>query len=263
MERLEKWPYFRVALLGLLLIILMVNVTMFASIRKSLVVLENRSTSVSCPHVYGPFSNIPPDGVFSLTADVNPESYQDGNVQITVSAELTSKIPSSQIVLLHRVRGTTKWQETPMNQYDVLQYSASFLATLTEEIEYRLAQKVNGEIVHATADRWYNVGYLVGTGDVSIYYSKTQGSTDITWHFRQTPMSRIEDLQVKEIILKVDKAKPESFTLTKPDPDGEFTVTFKDEGFKSMEVTVVYKDGERRTAVYKAWDKIQEPFIKR
>ena len=141
--------------------------------------------------------------------------------------------------------------------------STSLILGSTDNVEYRLAERIDAEIFHATRPRFISTAEIAGTGDVSIGYRKISGSLDITWYFTQTPVPRVENLEVKEIILKVDKTNPETFTLSQQDPDGTFSVTFKDEGFKPMEITVVYKGGETRKTVYKTGANIQNPLIKR
>lgn len=263
MRHLDIRRYFGVLIVGLLCLSMVINVAMLVYTRRSLAALRERPVYCTPLGTSTPFGDVPPDGVFALAVNVDPHYYQDEHVKVNVRAELTSKIPGSKVLLLHRLKGSPGWQETPMREDDLLVYSASLVLGLTDSIEYRLAEKIGAEIFHATRPRFISTAEIVGTGDVSISYKKISGSSDITWYFTQTPVPQVENLQIKEIILKVDKTNPESFTLSQQNPDGTFSVTFKDEGFKSMEITVVYKDGETRKAVYTPWDNIQNPLIKR
>lgn len=181
MERLNSWPYFRAVVLGSLVLILVVNGMMFASLRREIADIERRPVFASCTSS-SLFGDVPPDGVYSVDVHVDPNSYSDGKVQVAVLATLTQKIPGSEVLLLYRSKEASFCQEIPMVREDgILQYSASFITSTTDEIEYRLAERVKGEIVHATRPKVYDLVHLVGTGDVWMYYTKKQGSSDITW----------------------------------------------------------------------------------
>jgi hypothetical protein len=190
---------------------------------------------------------------------VDPSYYQDGQVLCTVEFVLTEKVPASQVVLEYRFDPADAWKRIVMRQGEPMRYSATATATTADRIEYRMLQILNGETVRASEDIPALITNLVGNGDVSVYYHlKELNSKTIRFDFSHQAM--IEALQVAEIRLQVNKDKPEEIVLTE---DTGWFCTFDDAGFKSMEVTVTYKDGAVRAATYVHGYGTGEPLITR
>jgi hypothetical protein len=189
----------------------------------------------------------------------DPGYYDDGYIMGTAQFRLTTKIPGSQLILRYRVNQDGPWCQATMKQGEPLCYEARFRLAADAKVEYQELQVVHGEVVQASEVIPYEMRQSVGSGDVTVHYEKQLGSKDITFTFES--WSNVEALQVAEIRLKVNKAKPQEFVLAGGDYASPTKCSFEDEGFTNMVITVTYKDGTVHTATYDF--SVQNPVIKR
>ncbi len=207
--------------------------------------LRSRSYHVSCSGS-GYSVSIPSWGRDESYGHIDPDYYQDGQVRALIRYRVLEKLPGSKIVLRYRLEGEQVWNEQVMQERDEqpLLYSASFPVDPEAFVNYYVLQKQGGETLRADGIAYVNLANEVGSGDVHCYiFWDTKGSTELL--FRQEQYPAINALQVERIVVSINQKTPLEFTLLSD--EGEMRATFQEDGYRGMNITVYYRDGEERS----------------
>jgi len=266
-ELLARFKMFQVGVLLFLAILMVLNVAALVLVLKKIDRVAERPISVSCSGFHG---SLPPvDGVRAADMRVDKELAAKGKIGAVATFRLAEKVPNSQVVLAYRYveriddprwsthyrpLGTGEWSIVPMSATDD---PLTFMASVTLEsiglIEYRLEQRVDGEIVHASDLRHEDVEWMIGgTGSLYARYSVSSSGppmATLTLYSRYGP-PQIPGFRVAEIKFKINKARPIEVVLEGEEDKSEYACSFDPEGLKDIEITVTYKDGEVRTAKF-------------
>lgn len=194
-----------------------------------------------------------------------PELLADGRVQAVLEFTLYEKEPGSTISVLHRDSADAPWMETSATAAGPLAFEARFAAGVEDRLRCQVVEKVRGEIVRASQERFFTVSEWVGDPGVRFAYTKYQGASTIEFRFCQRRgVSGIAAWQVEEIVLHVTrKGKTEEIRLTEPDWD-TFRCQIQDADLESVEVVVRYRDGvERRAEIKPPYTNVPEPLVTR
>ena len=265
-ELLVRFKQFQKAVIVLLAAVLVLGVVGSVWILAKLNAIENRPIHVSCS---GSSFSAPADGVASPDLGPALDLAEQGLAGISFTYKLASKIPGSEVMLAYKVEGQDVWDTVPMkaDRDEPLTYKASVPMDINDKFEYRLEQVVGGEIVHASKRSVGEVATLVGNGDayVETWQSDKSGELRVYQH----PYSKINAFQIAEVRLKVNRSgqkQPEDHVLKDEDREegSEMLRLYLSlEGLKDVDVTVVYKDGESRTATFNPYAEVARPLIKR
>jgi hypothetical protein len=267
-ELLVRFRQFQKAVMVLLAAILVLCVVAFVVVWVKLNAIAERATYVRCSG--SSFSGPPADGVVSSSMEPDLDLAAQGVAGLRFAFTLASKIPGSEVILAYKTEGQDQWKTVPMtaDRDEPLTYKASVPVGLNDRFIYRLEQVVGGEIVHASIARWSEVGTLVGNGDAYVELYRWSGKP-AELRVYQHPYSKISALQIAEVRLKINRSgqkQPEEHVLKDEDrEDGSelLRLEVSPEGIEDVDVTVVYKDGESRTATFNPYSELPQPLIKR
>ncbi|HHW26855.1 MAG TPA: hypothetical protein GXX23_05900 [Firmicutes bacterium] len=267
-ELLIRFKQFQKCVMVLLATLLVLGVVASVAILVRLRAILNRPVYVSCSG--SSYSGPPADGVASMSTDPALDLAEQGLAGVSFSFRLASKIPGSEVLLAYKIEGQDVWETVPMkaDRDEPLTYKTSVPMDINDEFEYRLEQVIGGEIVHASRTASGQVALLVGNGDAHVELLRQDDKSGELWVY-QHPYSKIRAYQIDEVRLRVNRSgqkQPEEYVLKGENgKEGSqmLKLSLSLENLRDVDVTVVYKDGEIRTATLNPYAEVARPLIKR